>query len=47
MAFRIYPSIGIARLGNDLTQFFVGPEMFPVSGIDHLTFAIGLGSPST
>ena len=23
---RIYPSIGVARLGDSLDQFFVGPE---------------------
>ena len=34
MAFRIYPSIGIARLGNDLTQFFVGPEIPGHPGFD-------------
>src|SRR5438034_6365684 len=27
MALRICPSIGIARLGNSLTQFYVGPEI--------------------
>jgi hypothetical protein len=27
MALRIYPSIGIARLGNSLTQVYVGPEI--------------------
>src|SRR5207253_9522942 len=27
MALRIYPSIGIARVGNDLTKFYVGPEI--------------------
>ena len=26
MPYRIYPSIGIARLGNDLDRFYVGPE---------------------
>jgi L-lysine epsilon oxidase-like protein len=34
MAFRIYPSIGIARLGNDLTQFFVGSEIPGHPGFD-------------
>lgn len=27
MALRIYPPIGFARLGNDLSQFYVGPEI--------------------
>src|SRR5262245_32698580 len=26
MSYRIYPSIGLARLGNDSTAFFIGPE---------------------
>ncbi|MES0021191.1 LodA/GoxA family CTQ-dependent oxidase [Mesorhizobium sp. M0036] len=26
MPYRIYPAIGIARLGNDLDRFYVGPE---------------------
>ena len=34
MAFRIYPSIGIARLGNDLTQFYIGPEIPGHPGFD-------------
>jgi hypothetical protein len=32
--FRIYPSLGIARLGNDLTQFYVGPETPAHPGFD-------------
>ena len=32
MALRIYPSIGIARVGNDLTKFYVGPEIPGHSG---------------
>src|SRR5215203_1257150 len=34
MAYRIYPSIGIARLGNDLTQFYIGPEIPGHAGFD-------------
>ncbi len=34
MAFRIYPSIGFARLGNDLTKFYVGPERPGHPGFD-------------
>jgi hypothetical protein len=34
MAFRIYPSIGMARLGNDLTQFYIGPETPGHPGFD-------------
>ena len=34
MPFRIYPSIGIARLGNDLTQFYIGPECPGNPGFD-------------
>jgi hypothetical protein len=26
MPYRIYPSIGVARLGNDLDRFYIGPE---------------------
>jgi hypothetical protein len=34
MAFRIYPSIGIARVGNDLTQFYIGSEIPGHPGFD-------------
>ncbi len=34
MAFRIYPSIGIARVGNDPTQFYIGPEIPGHPGFD-------------
>lgn len=34
MPFRIYPSIGIARVGNDLTQFYIGPEIPGHPGFD-------------
>lgn len=34
MAYRIYPSIGIARLGNDLTEFYIGPEIPGHPGFD-------------
>ena len=34
MPFRIYPSLGIARLGNDLTQFYIGPETPGHPGFD-------------
>ncbi len=34
MAYRIYPSIGIARAGNDLTQFYIGPEIPGHPGFD-------------
>ena len=34
MAFRIYPSIGVARLGNDLTQFYIGSEIPGHPGFD-------------
>ena len=34
MALRIYPSIGFARLGNDLTEFFIGPESPGHPGFD-------------
>jgi hypothetical protein len=27
MEYRIYPSIGIARVGNDLSEFYIGPEI--------------------
>ncbi len=27
MQYKIYPPIGIARLGNDLTQYYIGPEI--------------------
>jgi len=34
VAYRIYPSIGIARLGNDLMQFYIGPEIPGHPGFD-------------
>jgi hypothetical protein len=34
MALRIYPSIGMARVGNDLTQFYIGPEIPGHPGFD-------------
>jgi hypothetical protein len=34
MAFRIYPSVGFARLGNDLTQFYIGSEIPGHPGFD-------------
>lgn len=34
MGFRIFPSIGVARVGNDLTQFYVGPEIPGHPGFD-------------
>ena len=34
MAFRIYPSIGIARVGNDPTQFYIAPEIPGHPGFD-------------
>ena len=34
MAFRIYPSIGMARVGNDLTQFYIGSEIPGHPGFD-------------
>jgi L-lysine epsilon oxidase-like protein len=34
MPFRIYPSLGVARLGNDLTQFYIGPETPGHPGFD-------------
>src|SRR5262245_592300 len=34
MPFRIFPPIGIARLGNDLTQFYSGPEIPGHPGFD-------------
>ena len=34
MAFRIYPSIGVARVGNDLTQFYIGSEIPGHPGFD-------------
>jgi hypothetical protein len=34
MTLRIYPPIGIARIGNDLTQFYVGPELPGHRGFD-------------
>jgi L-Lysine epsilon oxidase N-terminal len=34
MPYRIYPSIGIARAGNDLTQFYIGPEIPGHPGFD-------------
>jgi len=34
MVFRIYPSIGVARLGNDLTQFYIGSETPGHPGFD-------------
>ena len=27
MEYRIYPSIGIARVGNDSSEFYIGPEI--------------------
>ena len=34
MAFRIYPSIGIARVGNDLTQFYIGRRFLAIQAFD-------------
>jgi L-Lysine epsilon oxidase N-terminal/L-lysine epsilon oxidase C-terminal domain len=34
MALRIYPSIGVARVGNDLTQFYIGSEIPGHLGFD-------------
>jgi hypothetical protein len=34
MAFRIYPSIGTARVGNDLSQFYIGSEIPGHPGFD-------------
>ena len=34
MTYRIYPSIGVARLGNHLSQFFIGPETPGHPGFD-------------
>jgi hypothetical protein len=34
MTYRIYPSIGIARLGNHPSQFYIGPEIPDVPGFD-------------
>jgi hypothetical protein len=34
MAFRIYPSIGVARVGNDLTHFYIGSEIPGHLGFD-------------
>lgn len=34
MAFRIYPSVGIARLGNHPSQYYIGPEAPGHPGLD-------------
>jgi len=34
MPYRIYPSIGVARLGNDLDRFYIGPERPGHPGIE-------------
>lgn len=34
MRYKIYPSIGIARVGNSASEFFVGPEIPGHPGIE-------------
>ena len=37
--YKIHPSIGIARVGNSLTQFFIGPEIPGVPPMEILTLS--------
>jgi hypothetical protein len=34
MGLRIYPPIGVARVGNDLAKFFIGPEVPGSPGVE-------------